>query len=188
MAGALTFAPLEEATWPDLEDLFGPRGASGGCWCMWWRRQKAEFEAAKGEGNRKALRRLAMDGEPLGVLAYEGEEVVGWCAVAPRDDYPRMERSRILARVDDRPVWSVSCFFVRKSHRRQGVSVPLLRAAADYAAGRGARTLEGYPHDPGEGRMADVFAWTGFVSTFRAAGFTEVARRSEKRPIVRLEL
>lgn len=184
----LTFAPLDAETWPALEELFGRRGASGGCWCMWWRRQKKEFEAGKGEGNRRALEELAGEGRPLGVLAFEDDVPVAWCAVAPREDYPRMERSRILARVDDRPVWSVSCFFVRRSHRDRGVSLPLLRAAVDWAALQGADVVEGYPHEPGDERMPGVFAWTGFASTFRAAGFEEVARRSGKRPIMRLEL
>lgn len=155
---------------------------------MWWRMPKREFEAGKGDPNRRALRALADAERPPGVLAYEGDRAVGWCAVAPREDYPRMEASRILARVDQLPVWSVSCFFVAKSHRRRGVALELLTAAVELAREGGARVVEGYPVEPRKGDMPGVFAWTGFASTFRAAGFREVLRRSGTRPIMRLEL
>lgn len=126
-----------------------------------------------------------MSGAVPGVLAYLDGEAVGWCAVAPRDDYPRLARSRILRPVDDRPVWSVPCLFVGRPHRRKGISVSLLRGAVDWAAGRRANVVEGYPVVPKPGGMPDAFAWTGTASAFVRAGFREVARRSESRPIMR---
>jgi GNAT superfamily N-acetyltransferase len=124
---------------------------------------------------------------PPGVLAYSGKQAIGWCAIAPRDQYIALTRSRVLAPVDDRPVWSVSCLFVACSHRRQGVSVKLIRAAARFARDHGARAVEGYPVEPYSTTMPAAFAWTGLVSAFRRAGFKEVVRRSKTRPIVRLE-
>lgn len=180
--------PLTPDRWPDLVRLFGPRGATGGCWCMWWRETRSEYERKQGAGNRRALKRIVDSGEVPGLLAYAGDRPVGWCALAPRERYPRLERSRVLARVDERLVWSVVCFFVDREFRGAGVSAALLEAATAYARSRGARILEGYPVEPSGGRMPDVFAWTGAASAFRKAGFAEVVRRSPTRPIMRRAL
>jgi len=181
----IRIAPVTPARWDDLVALFGPRGACGGCWCMHWRRPAAEFTRGKGRGNRAALRRLVASGAVPGVLAYADGVPVGWCSVAPRDAYPRLERARVLRRVDAEPVWSVVCFFIARAHRRHGLSVALLEGAAAFARRRGARILEGYPVEPQASPMPDVFAWTGTAAAFRAAGFLEVARRSATRPIMR---
>jgi GNAT superfamily N-acetyltransferase len=180
--------PATPARWSDLERLFGARGGCGGCWCMHFRLLKPEYERGKGEGNRRALRRLVSSDSPPGVLAYRGRTPVGWCAVAPRASYPRLARSRAMRPVDDRPVWSVVCLFVAREHRRQGVSVALLRGAADFAAARGAEVVEGYPVEPRSGAMPDVFAWPGTAAAFQAAGFTEVTRRLPGRPVMRREV
>ncbi len=153
---------------------------------MHFRLLKPEYERGKGAGNRAALRKLVVSGGNPGVLAYLGGEPVGWCAVAPREGLPRLARSRAMRPVDDRPVWSVVCLFVARAHRRRGVSVALLEGAARFAASRGASLVEGYPVEPRAGSMPDVFAWTGTVSAFRAAGFTEVARTLPGRPVMRL--
>lgn len=155
---------------------------------MWFRLPRAVYERGKGARNRKALKRLVASGEPPGVLAYRGNEPVGWCAVAPRGQYPRLARSRVLRPIDERPVWSVVCLFVAREHRNGGVSVTLLRGAAAFAASRGARLLEGYPVESRGKAIPPVFAATGTVSAFRAAGFKEAGRGSPVRPIVRLEL
>jgi GNAT superfamily N-acetyltransferase len=151
---------------------------------MAWRRERAAFVAGKGEGNRRAMRRLVAAGEEPGVLAYVGGEAVGWCAVAPRERYVRLAAARTLAPVDDAPVWSVSCFFVRRDWQGRGLSVRLLAAAVDHARARGARIVEGYPYEP-RGRLPGPFVWTGLAAAFRRAGFEEVARRSATRPIMR---
>jgi GNAT superfamily N-acetyltransferase len=187
IASQLRILPLTPDRWPDLERLFGARGACGGCWCMAWRRTRAEFVRGKGEGNRRAFRAVVRSGAEPGVLAFLDGEPVGWCAVAPRDVYPALARSRVLAPVDDRPVWSISCLFVTKDQRRSGVSVALIRAAAAHAASHGASVVEAYPVEPYSPSMPAPFAWTGLPSAFLAAGFTEVARRSRTRPIMRLE-
>lgn len=181
----LRFSPLTPRRWRGLETLFGERGACGGCWCMWWRLKRSQFEKQKGQGNKRALKRIVDSGEVPGLLAYAGREPVGWCALAPRATYPVLDRSRILKPVDDKPVWAVSCFFVARPFRRRGVTAQLLRAAADYARKRGVKILEGYPVDPKKGWMPDAFAWTGLAAAFRRAGFVEVLRRSPTRPIMR---
>lgn len=182
----LSFHPLTADRWRDLEQLFGPRGAVGGCWCMWWRQSSSDHDRNKGEANRLALKAIVEAGEVPGILAYREGVPVGWCSFAPREHYPRLNRSRMLKAVDETPVWSIGCFFIPRHFQGQGMSMALLRAAVDYIASQGGRVVEGYPIEPKQGEMPTVFAWTGFVSTYKAVGFVEVARRSETRPIMRL--
>ena len=131
----LDFHPLTPERWQDLEVLFGPRGACGGCWCMWWRLKRSQYEKQKGPGNRRALKKIVDSGEIPGLLAYADGQPIAWCSVGPREAYSTLERSRILKRVDDKPVWSVVCFVVAKSFRHKGVSTALLEAAVEYASG-----------------------------------------------------
>ena len=184
----LRVTPASAGRWGDVERLFGPRGACAGCWCMYPRLRGAAFRSGAGDGNRRRLQRLVKQGPPPGLLGYVAGEPVAWCALAPRETYPRLEHSRTLARIDEHPVWSVVCFFVAKPFRRRGLTVEMLRHAARYARARGARILEGYPVDPASGKTADAFAWWGVADAFHAAGFREVARRSPTHPIVRMEL
>ena len=179
-----SFHPLTPGRWRDLERLFGLRGACAGCWCMWWRLSRPEWNRGKGEANRKAFRKLVRSGAEPGVLAYADGEPAGWCAVAPREQYPLLGRSRILKPVDDQPVWSVTCFYIARAFRHQGLSTALLKAAVDFGRARGAKIVEGYPHDT-QKATADVFVYTGLASAFRKAGFKEVARGSRTRPIMR---
>lgn len=183
----LRFHPLTPARWRDFERLFGERGACGGCWCMWNRLPLSLYMKQRGTANKRAMRRIVQNGPPPGLIAYAGKEPVGWCAVAPREAYPKLENSRVLARVDERPVWSVTCFFIARPWRHKGVSTELLRAAAKFVRRRGGRILEGYPMDPRPGKaMATLaWAWSGMLPTFTRAGFREVERRSPTRPIVR---
>ena len=184
-APKLEIHPLTPARWRDLEALFGERGACGGCWCMYWRLTRAEYEHKKGTGNKKAFKRIVDSGRPPGLLAFTDGKPVAWCAIGPRENYPTLERSRVLARIDGEPAWSVTCFFVARPFRRQGITVELLKAATAFARKNGARVVEGYPVEPRKGRMPDVFAYTGLPSAYRKAGFEEVLRRSETRPIMR---
>jgi GNAT superfamily N-acetyltransferase len=181
----LTFRPATAARWSDVEELFGERGACGGCWCMFWRLPRKHFDAGKGAGNKRAFRKIINAGERPGVIAYVGREPIAWCAIARREDYIALERSRILKPVDEQPVWSISCFFVKKPYRRRGISAKLLRAAVDFAASQGAKIVEGYPVEPSMEKMPDPFLWHGVPTAFRAAGFKEVLRRSKSRPIMR---
>jgi GNAT superfamily N-acetyltransferase len=180
----IQFHPLTADRWPDFEALFGERGACGGCWCMFWRLGRTQFNRQKGEGNKGAMKAIVESGEVPGILAYANGEPIGWCAVAPRETYSALERSRVLKPVDASAVWSISCFFIAKPYRRKGFSVQLLRAAVDFVRARGGQIVEGYPVEAKK-KQADAFVWTGLGSAFVKAGFTEVARRSETRPIMR---
>ncbi len=184
MTEPLQVRPLTPDRWDDLEALFGPRGAVAGCWCMWWRQTAREFELNAGEANREALRALVDAGRVPGLLAYRGGRAVGWVSVAPRKEFGRLERSRALGRVDEQPVWSIVCFFVDKEARGKGVSEKLLKGAMDYARSQGATLLEAYPVDKDEPSQPD-FMWFGAKTMYDRAGFREVARRKENRPVVR---
>jgi GNAT superfamily N-acetyltransferase len=183
----LKFHPLTPERWRDFENLFGERGACGGCWCMWSRLSRSQYETQKGARNERAMKKLVDGGRAPGIIAYQNGQPIGWCSVAPRQEFLRLERSRILKPVDEQPVWSVVCFFVAKEYRGGGLSAKLLKAAIDFVRVRGGRIVEGYPVEPKE-KQADAFVWTGLASAFVKAGFKEVERRSETRPIMRYEI
>lgn len=183
-----TFHPLTPERWSDFEALFGEKGACGGCWCMLWRLKRSEFERSKGAGNKASMKGIVAAGAKPGLLAYHQGQPVGWCALAPRGDYPALERSRVLKRIDDQPVWSVTCLFIHKDYRRRGLSVALLKAAVEYVRQQGGAIVEGYPVEPQSDNMPDVFAWTGLAAAFKKAGFKEAARGSPTRPIMRCVL
>jgi GNAT superfamily N-acetyltransferase len=184
----LDFRPVTLKQWPDMQKLFGPNGADSGCWCMWWRQTREEFDRLHGEPNRRSMEALIRGGEVPGILAYHEGRPVGWCSVAPRERFPVLDRSPNLKAVDGEPVWSIVCFFIPRQHRRRGLSGHLIRAAVRYALSKGAPAVEAYPIDPRHSASSASrpgAAFTGQLDTFLRAGFTEVARRSPRRPILR---
>jgi GNAT superfamily N-acetyltransferase len=182
----LTVRALTPELWPALEDLFGPTGASNGCWCMYWRIGPA-YRKAPRERNKAALRRLTRRGPPPGLLAFDGDLAVGWCQLTPRGALPWLDGARHTGRVDGLPVWSLSCFFVRRGHRRRGVTSVLIASALRAAKEAGAVALEAYPVDTGAPKAtSNIF--TGTASAFRRAGFETVAARTPARPVMRHDL
>lgn len=183
----LTIKPLTVENWDDFVELFGKNGACGGCWCMSFRLKRADFLKLKGEGNKRAMRTL-VEKQFTGLIAYDNNKAVGWCSLSPREEFIRIENSRLLKLVDKKPAWSIPCFFIRKNYRRQGVSEALLKAVIDYAIKNNIKTLEAYPIVPYQDKMPDVFAWTGLLSTFEKVGFKIAAQSSKSKFIVRYEL
>lgn len=176
--------PVTSARWNDLVDLFGERGGTEGCWCMFWRLSSGDYQANRGEANKRALQELTCSQLPPGLLAYAGEQPVGWCSLGPREKFSRLQRSPTLKPVDDTPVWSIVCFFIHRQYRHKGVASALLRAAADFAQSHGAKVVEGYPV---VGEVENAFAYTGVPIMFSRLGFKVVAKRG-KRIVMRLEL
>lgn len=181
---AIDVRPLTASNWDDLVELFGPeRGAAGRCWCMFWRQPKDEWKARSNTGNRNKLRRLIKPrAAPPGLVAYTDGKPVGWTSVAPRQQFPRLNGSQYLYPVDDKPVWAIVCFYIRRGYRKKGVATALLDAAVAEASKRGARIVEAYPV---AGTTESGDAWTGVPSMFERAGFREVERRHPSRPIMR---
>ena len=181
----LSFQPLTPERWEDFERLFGPKGAYGGCWCMWWRTTRSQFEQDQGAGNRNAMREIVEGGRIPGILAYEEGEPVGWCSVAPREHYGSLNRSRVLKPIDDTPVWSMVCFYIPKKHQQRGLLLELIKGGVRYAVEQGAAVIEAYPTVPRGGRLPPVSSFMGIPATFKQAGFVEVARPSESKAILR---
>ena len=182
----LVIRPLTATLWPALEDLFGPHGASNGCWCMYWRIGRAYAERPR-EKNRLAFRRVVRRGPPPGLLAFDGSLAVGWCQVTPRAAIPYVEKKRFLGPVDEAPVWAISCFYVRRGYRKTGVTTALIDAAVRIARRAKAPALEAYPVDT-DVPTASSNLYTGTASTFARAGFKTVARRVPHRPVMRHDL
>jgi GNAT superfamily N-acetyltransferase len=182
------FYPVTKENWKDFETLFGDKGACAGCWCMYGRVKSSVWEKQKGDVNKQAMKKIICSGNIPGILAYVDGEPIGWCSIAPREEFSRLDNSRILKPVDEKSVWSVVCFFIHKDHRKKGLSIALLNAAKKYVNSSGGKILEGYPIEPKKNKMPDAFAWTGISAAFQSAGFKEVARRSETRPVMRFYL
>jgi GNAT superfamily N-acetyltransferase len=180
----LTIRPLTPDLWPALEDLFGQSGACSRCWCMYGRIGGAYRKQSPAE-NKAAFRAIVERGPPPGLLAFAGNIAVGWCRLSPRDDVPAFDRLWRLKRVDDVPVWSLSCLYVRQGYRRKGVTSQLIAGALQAAQRAGAPALEAYPFDADVSPSA---SGCGYASTFARAGFKIVARRDPARPIMRHEL
>jgi len=180
----LSFHPLTQKLWRDFEMLFGANGACGGCWCMYWKLRGKEYSENTGDSARQIQKSIVDDGVSPGLLAYSDGYPVGWVAVEPRSAYPKLAHSRTLKPVDEQNVWSVTCFFVDKKHRRAGLTVALLKAAIGHVKARGGKILEGYPVEVKKTEPAP-FIFTGTASAFKKAGFKEVARNAPARPIFR---
>jgi GNAT superfamily N-acetyltransferase len=157
--------PVTRETWVDFELLFSARGSPHYCWCMLYRDRRSQ--AMSKDEKREAMRSTVAAGTPVGLLAYENGEPVGWCSVAPRETFPKLERSKAM------PAWAVTCFFVKRSQRGKGVTRLLLAAAADYARDNGALVVEGYPWDTSAGKSR----FKGHSSAFRGAGFEQDGTR-----------
>ena len=192
MARDLEIKPLTRDRLADLAALFGQGGDPKWCWCSFYRVRGSTFANSSEAKNRKVLERAVdeLDGRAPGLVAYREGEAVGWVSLGPRDDYERLQHSKVLAPIDERPVWSIVCFVVGRSSRGQGVASALLAAAVDYARQHGATLLEGYPVETDGKRIPAADAYKGTVGMFERAGFKVVERRqwnrtTPVRPIVR---
>ena len=185
----LTVRELSEDTWSDFESVVGTNGGARGCWCMHWRLSIAKWMEGKGAGNKRAMRKLAKQGQAPGVVVYRRSTPVAWCSLGPRDSFPRLERSPLMSSIDDEPVCAITCIFVHRKHRGAGLLPAILDATCKYAAAADYTVAEGYPVEPRDGRRAGPdTAMTGIASAFRDAGFEEVARPRSDRPIMRRDL
>jgi GNAT superfamily N-acetyltransferase len=182
-------APATPDRWADIDEFF----ARCPCRCQYWRLSSSEFSRASRSALSDSLRAQLDHPTPPGVLAYLDGQMVGWCGIGPRHEMERLVRSRTIPAIDDRPVWSITCFLVRVGYRRRGVARALLHGAIRTAREHGVETLEAYPVDPAGKRIDVAFAYAGTASMFEKAGFQrvlETAARSAGLPrwLMRLHL
>lgn len=170
---------MTDDTWDDFVALFESRGGPDYCWCMAWRATPAERESKS--KRRAGMRRRVREGVPVGLLGYVDDEPVAWCSVAPRDTYRPLGGPE---EDEDEKVWSITCFFVTRDLRRNGVMAALIESAAEHARGNGATVLEAYPVDPD----SPSYRFMGFVSVFEKAGFGEVGSAGTRRHVMRRDL
>jgi GNAT superfamily N-acetyltransferase len=181
--------PVTKSNWNLFLKLFGDRGACGNCWCMYYRLNKSEFQAGKiDDGNKKSMKDIIWSGNPVGLLGLLEGEPVAWCAFAPREDFIKLEKSRVHKRIDNKEVWSIPCFFIHKNYRRSGISILLLKGAIAYAKNKGIKIIEAYPAIPTQEKIPDSFAWIGLYKSFERSGFVIADMTSKNRPMVRYYL
>jgi GNAT superfamily N-acetyltransferase len=176
----IEYHPVTPERLGDLARFSEAHGKFRYCSCMRWRLTSAQYRESTKESRVEALDDLVREGTPIGVLAYEGDTPIGWCSIAPRETYGALERYKGLPRLDDKPVWSVVCFFVDARARRDGLTLGLLNAAVAYARSLGATIVEGYPVEPGK-----IYTYMGSPETFRKAGFEDVTPDGQERRVMR---
>jgi GNAT superfamily N-acetyltransferase len=184
----VSVVPVTPDRWDELVAFFGPHGAYSNCWCAWFRVRAKDYD--NGPGNRRVLRRLTRDGAVPGLLAYDGNDPVGWVSIAPREQFERILRSRVIgpADPDETGIWSLVCFWMPLRQRGAGIGTGLLAGAVDYARAHGAAAVEAYPVDTAGERRPSADLFTGTVEMFRKAGFTITAHPASGRPLARLRL
>jgi GNAT superfamily N-acetyltransferase len=184
----LKFEPLSTSNWKEFETLMGEKGGCGNCWCMYFRLPYKTFQENKPEGNKKIMKQLVNKNLPQGLIASMNKEPVGWIALAPREDYTKIENSRVFKRIDEKPVWSITCFFIRKDLRHRGLSQQLIKGAVEFAKKKKIRILEAYPAIPYNEKVPHPFLWVGVLSSFLKNGFKIVRQNSKSRAMVRIDL
>ena len=167
----LRFNELTSSNWKQFETLMGEKGGCGNCWCMYFRLPYKTFQENKPDGNKKLVKQLVNKGLPQGLIASMNKEPVGWIALAPREDYIKIENSRVFKRIDKKLVWSITCFFIRRDFRHMGLSQQLIKGAVEFAKKKRIKTLEAYPAIPYNEKVPHPFLWVGVLSSFIKNGF-----------------
>ena len=183
----ISYSPLTPARWQDFEKLFGPNGGCGGCWCMFWHLTRSDFSRGVGQVNKDRLHQMVIQGKRPGILVYVNGIAKAWCAVAPREDFSALARSRRFKPVDEKSVWSIVCFFIPKENRGNGLLSIIIKTAIQYAGENNAGILEAYPVEI-RGKQTPGIVYMGVASTFHKLGFKEAARRSPNHPILRFQI
>lgn len=184
----LKFDSLTASNWKQFEILMGEKGGCGNCWCMFFRLPYKDFQENKPGGNKKLMKQLVHKGMPQGLIASMNNDPVGWIAMAPREDYIKIENSRVFKRIDDKQIWSITCFFIKKEFRHKGLSQQLIKGAVDFAKKKKIKTLEAYPAIPYSEKVPSPFLWVGVLSSFIKNGFRIVQQNSKSRAMVRIDL
>lgn len=180
MNTVMEYRNVTPENWADLSRLFNERGGPHSCWCLKWRVPSSELKHIEPKEKETALKSRVREGEPVGILGYRDGDPVAWCSVAPRPTF----RGLVHNRVTDQRIWAITCFFIKRAHRRRGITRGLIAAAVKHAAPRGAHTVAAYPVDPD----SPSYRFMGLIPDFEAAGFRETGRAGKRRNIMRASL
>ena len=186
----ICFEELRPDLWHAIEQLFGPNGACDGCWCMWWRKETPEpWKEFKGARAKETFKNLVQASKAHGVLAFAGDEPVGWCSFGLRQDFPSLEKVRAYKRDDTADVWSINCFFINRKWRGKGLTHGLLKAAVEAIKKRDVKVIEAYPVTTTKDgrRLGAMMAYTGPLKIFEELGFKAVQVTNPLKPLMRLE-
>lgn len=189
----VTIEPATAERWDNVQHALTGGGDGKSCQCTWWTLTNADFSTKSADERREILREEIQSGPPPGLIAYVDGEPAGWVRIGPRTAQIRLSRTRNIVSttpepLDDPSVWAVTCFAIRREHRKQGLTTVLLDAAVDYAKEAGARVIEAYPVDTSGGTHRSNDLYFGTLTTFLAAGFAETGLRKPGRPLVALTL
>ena len=181
----MKFIPVTPDRWSDLERFFESRGGPKHCWCMVFRPMPSALRSAGSSAKKQALSETVAANTPVGILAYDADETVAWCSIAPLETYTNLRtRKYVSDGSDTEGVWSIACFYIRSALRRQGMTTRLIKAAIEYARDNGAKTVEAYPVD----YDSPSYSYMGRIGTFERLGFKEIAMAGSRRHIMRLQL
>ena len=179
----MKFQSVTPERWPDLERFFESRGGPKHCWCMVFRPMSTAFRRAGSPAKKQALYQTVVANTPVGILAYDGDQAIAWCSIAPLETYTNLRtRSYVSDGSDLEDVWSIACFYIRSAYRRQGMTTQLIKAAIDYARENGAKVIEAYPVD----YDSPSYSYMGRIGTFERLGFKEIAMAGTRRHMMRL--
>ena len=187
---AISCKPLTPGRWDDFCAVMGANGGYCGCWCMYWRAPRSDFEGPARKKLKSRMRAIVEKGPPPGIIAYRDGEPVGWAQVGPRLSTPNWNGARRLSApinaddAADPKIWAINCFVVPRAHRGSGVATALVDGAIDYAKRKRAKALDACPVEPKD-KANPVSIYHGVASIFARAGFREIARRRDDRPLMR---
>ena len=176
----MEIVPATPAVWPQIAELFAAGGDPKTCWCQFWRKAGSSWTNASPDDHRESLCSLVGSDPAPGLVALRDGKALGWVGLGPREDFPRLARSRTIPQIPGDGVWVVNCFVVARTERRNGVAGALLDAAVGYARAHGARILEGYPVETSGARMSSAAAYTGTTGMFERSGFGIVSPTASK--------
>lgn len=171
--------PVDKSNWADFESFFESKGRLNNCWCMVWRMTKEELKKNTPVCRKGFIKERVWAGIPIGLLAYSGDRPIGWCSIAPRETHLRLGGDE---HIED--VWSITCFYIEKEFRDQGLIHLLIEEAGKYASNHGAKYLEAYPVDPD----SPSYRFMGFVKTFEEEGFQYVKDAGTRRHVMTRKL
>jgi ribosomal protein S18 acetylase RimI-like enzyme len=171
----IVIKPVDRNNWMDFESLFQSKGGPHYCWCMAWRMTKDELKQNNSAFRKECIKQRVWSDTPIGILGYSENKAIAWCSIAPRETHHRLGGDENL-----KNVWSITCFYIKKEYRRQGLVKLLVEQAKDYAKENGAEYVEAYPVE----ENSPSYRFMGYMKTFEKMGFQFVKMAGTRRHVM----